>query len=133
MRTFPAHTEPRRNGGITIRLPFDPHYLSPTQLRWNPFTIPEEPTDFVDGLATIGGNGAATGLTGVGIHVYRANRSMAGRYFYCADGELLLVPQTGSLVLRTELGPLDVSPGEIALIPRGLRFAVDLTDAAARG
>jgi homogentisate 1,2-dioxygenase len=96
-------------------------------------SIPDEPTDFVDGLATIGGNGAAAGLAGVGIHVYRANRSMAGRYFYCADGELLLVPQMGTLVLRTELGPLDVSPGEIALVPRGLRFAVDLTGDAARG
>jgi len=52
---------------------------------------------------------------------------MTGRYFVDADGELLFVPEQGTVLLRTELGPLAVSPGEIAVVPRGIRFAVDLT------
>jgi len=113
--------------------PLERGFATPNPLRWNPFELPAEPTDFVDGLATIGGNGDALALTGVGIHVYCANRSMVRRYFYCADGELLVVPQLGRLRIRTELGLLEVEPGELCTIPRGLRFAVDLLDEAARG
>ena len=69
---------------------------------------------------------------GVSVHLYRANRSMQ-RVFFDADGELLIVPQHGRLALATELGRLDVAPGEIAVIPRGLRFRVELLDGAARG
>jgi homogentisate 1,2-dioxygenase len=58
---------------------------------------------------------------------------MDARYFTDADGELLLVPQQGRLQLRTEAGRLDVAPGEIAVIPRGYKFAVDLPDGVARG
>jgi homogentisate 1,2-dioxygenase len=64
-----------------------------------------------------------------GIHVYAANRSMDGRYFYDADGELLIVPQQGRLTLATELGVLDVEPLEIAVVPRGVRFQVRLPEA----
>ena len=91
----------------------------PNQLRWDPVPIPTEPTDFVEGLTTIAGN------AGVGIHIYACNRSMEGRYFYDADGELLLVPETGALKITTELGILEVKPGEIAVIPRGTKFKVD--------
>ena len=106
---------------------------SPNRLRWDPLALPATPTDFVDGLATIAGNGDAGTGTGVSIHVYRANRSMVDRVFYDADGELLLVPQQGRLALFTELGRLDLAPGEIAVVPRGVRFRVDLTDDTARG
>jgi len=91
------------------------------------------PTDFVDGLVTLAGNGGAAEQAGIGIHVYTANRSMQGRFFYNADGELLIVPQVGTLRLATELGVLDVEPQEIAVIPRGVRFRVELLDAEARG
>ena len=106
---------------------------SPNRLRWDPLALPSAPTDFIDGLATVAGNGDAGTGSGVSIHVYRANRAMVDRVFYDADGELLLVPQQGRILLFTELGKLDVAPGEIAVIPRGLRFRVELPDGAARG
>lgn len=107
--------------------------VTPDQLRWDPLPLPETPTDFVDGLFTMAGNGAAAAQTGIGIHLYAANRSMENRFFYNADGELLLVPQLGRLRIATELGVLEVEPQEIALIPRGVRFRVELMDDTARG
>ncbi|HKR64677.1 MAG TPA: homogentisate 1,2-dioxygenase [Thermoanaerobaculia bacterium] len=106
--------------------PFD-EPAPPSQLRWDPLPIPNEPADFIDGLVTIAGN------DGVGVHIYAANRSMTDRFFYDADGELLLVPERGAITLRTELGVLDVKPGEIAVIPRGAKFAVHLEGDDARG
>ena len=107
--------------------------VPPDQMRWSPLPLPEAPTDFVDGLYTVAGNGGAEAQTGVGIHLYAANASMQGRYFYDADGELLIVPQLGRLRIATELGVLDVEPQQIAVIPRGVRFRVDLPDGASRG
>jgi homogentisate 1,2-dioxygenase len=105
----------------------------PSQLRWNPLPIPTEPTDFIDGLVTMGGNGSPYEQAGCAIHLYAANRSMVNRAFYDADGELLIVPQQGALALVTELGRMLVEPLEIAVIPRGVRFRVELPDQAARG
>ncbi len=102
-------------------------------LRWDPLPTPDTPQDFVAGLATLMTNGNAHLGAGIGVHLYLATASMDARYFSNADGELLLVPQQGRLVLRTEAGILDVAPGEIALVPRGYRFAVDLPDGSARG
>ena len=112
--------------------PFDEVPTPPTQLRWDPFPIPEQSTDFVDGLVTIAGNGHAESQTGVAVHFYAANRSMQGRYFYDADGELLIVPQQGTLRLFTEMGVLEVAPGEICVVPRGIKFRADL-DGPSRG
>ena len=106
---------------------------SPNQLRWSPPPVPARPTDFVAGLATLAGNGSPDAQRGCGIYWYTANRSMERRFFYDADGELLIVPQLGGLRLLTELGVLEVAPLEIAVIPRGLRFRVELTGPAARG
>jgi homogentisate 1,2-dioxygenase len=106
---------------------------SPNRLRWNPPPLPSAPTDFLDGLATLAGNGSPDAHTGCGIYWYVANRSMQRRFFYDADGELLIVPQQGALRLATELGCLDVAPLEIAVIPRGVRFRVELLEKAARG
>jgi len=112
---------------------FDAAETSPNPLRWSPPPLPREPTDFLAGLATLGGNGAPDAHTGCAIHWYVANRSMQGRFFYDADGELLIVPQQGGLRLATELGLIEVQPLEIAVIPRGLRFRVELLEGAARG
>ncbi len=106
---------------------------APNQLRWDPFPIPSQPADFVDGLIAICGNGDPALHSGIGVHVYAANRSMTERFFYDADGELLIVPQQGALRLHTELGMLDVEPGEIGVIQRGIRFRVELPEGAARG
>jgi homogentisate 1,2-dioxygenase len=113
--------------------PFNEVPTTPNQLRWNPLPVPSEPTDFIEGIVTMGGNGDPSLQTGLGIHLYAANRSMNGRFFYDADGELLIVPQLGSLRFATELGILELSPGEIGLIPRGLKFRVDLLAQEARG
>ena len=112
---------------------FDEVTPSPNQLRWDPPPLPRAPTDFLAGLATLGGNGSPEAHSGCGIHWYAANRSMRGRFFYDADGELLIVPQQGTLRLATELGLMDVQPQEIAVIPRGIRFSVELPDETARG
>ncbi len=113
--------------------PFDEVATPPNQMRWDPVPIPTEPIDFVDGIVTLGGNGDVSMQNGVAIHWYAANRSMEGRYFYNADGEMLMVPQLGSLVVRTELGTLAVKPGEICVIPRGIKIKVELADKEARG
>ena len=105
----------------------------PDMLRWDPMAIPKNPTDFVDGLTTIAANGNAMAQYGMGIHLYAFNQSMHKRYFYCADGELLFIPEQGELLLRTECGPLQLQVGEIAVIPRGMKFAVDLLSDSARG
>ena len=113
--------------------PFDEVPTPPTQLRWDPFPIPEAPTDFVDGIVTIAGNGNPESQGGVAVHIYAANRSMQGRYFYDADGELLIVPQQGKLVLHSELGIIEAAPGEICVVPRGIKFRADLPDGPSRG
>ncbi len=105
----------------------------PDPLRWLPFPLPDSPTDFVDGLRTVAACGDVDAQTGIGALVYTANRSMGQRALVNADGEMLLVPQQGRLIVTTELGVLQVRPGEIALLPRGLAFKVELPDGASRG
>ncbi len=107
--------------------------VTPDQLRWSPLPLPEAPVDFIDGLFTVAGNGAPAAGIGIGVHMYAANRSMEGRYFYDADGELLIVPQQGRLTIATELGVLEIEPQEVAVIPRGIRFRVELPDGPSRG
>jgi homogentisate 1,2-dioxygenase len=112
---------------------FDEIPVTPNQLRWSPPPLPSAPTDFLAGMFTVAGNGGAAAQTGIGIALYAANRSMQGRYVYDADAELLIVPQLGRLRLHTELGVLEIEPQEIAVVPRGVRFRVELLDDAARG
>ncbi len=119
------------HAGVTAN--FDPYTVSPNQLRWDPLPLPNEPTDFVRGIITIGGNGSPAAQRGCAIHWYAANESMLQRFFCNADGELLIVPQLGRLRLATELGILEIAPLEIAVLPRGLRFRVELLDQQARG
>lgn len=105
----------------------------PSQLRWNPPPIPSQPTDFLEGLVTLAGNGSPAAQRGAAVHVYAANRSMVDRFFYDADGELLVVLQQGGLRIWTELGVIDAFPREVVVIPRGVRFRVELTERSARG
>jgi homogentisate 1,2-dioxygenase len=103
------------------------------QLRWDPVPMPDEPLTWLEGLRTIASNGDVHTQTGMAAHVYLANRSMGSTYFYDADGELLIVPQEGALRVVTECGVLEVAPGEVCLIPRAMKFKVDLLDDHARG
>jgi len=106
--------------------PFDEVPPSPDRLRWDALAMPAEPVDFVEGLVTYAGNGDVGSQSGCAIHIYAANRSMT-RAFFSADGEFLIVPQEGALRIVTELGVLAVAPLQIAIIPRGLRFRVELS------
>ena len=107
--------------------------LAPNRLRWDPVADLPAGADFVDGLATMLHARRPEELEGVAIHLYRASRSMERRVFVSADGELLIIPQQGTIELQTELGRLEVPPGWIALIPRGVKFRVRLIDGEARG
>lgn len=106
---------------------------NPTQMRWDPLPYPSESVDFIDGMITYAYHGDVSQKTGAATLLYAINQSMTTRFFYNSDGELLIVPQEGGLHLRTELGLMDVSPGEIAVIPRGIRFQVQLQSSQARG
>lgn len=113
--------------------PFSPAFSTPNQLRWDPLPIPDHPTDFIEGIVTYAGNGDAASWRGSAAHLYAANRSMSDRFFYNADGEMLVVPQQGELLFRTECGLIELAPGEIAVIPRGIKFQVHLSSSDARG
>ncbi len=120
------------SNGLLRGAPFDEAPPSPNQMRWDPLPIPSEQTDFIEGLTTLMGAGDGS-TTGLAIHIYTANRSMEARYFYNADGEMLFVPQQGKLKICTELGIMEVSPNEIAVVPRGTKFKVELPDGPSRG
>src|SRR5262245_1213096 len=133
LRPSAMHPPYRRiKDGLVRSGPFDEVETPPNRLRWDPLPLPAKPTDFLDGLATLAGSGAPPSQAGVAVHIYRANRSMKARYFWNADGELMFVPQQGSIEIFTELGRLGVKPGEIAVVPRGMKFKVEV-DGQARG
>jgi homogentisate 1,2-dioxygenase len=119
--------------GLIRTAPCQEAAASPNRLRWDPLPFPAAPTDFVASLTTIGTSGDASGRGGIAIHLYRATSSMTDRVFYDADGELLIVPQHGRLLLRTEFGPIEAGPGEIVVIPRGVKFRAELPDGRAGG
>jgi homogentisate 1,2-dioxygenase len=116
-RTAPSHE---------VNLPIAP-------MRWSPFEMPAEKLSFIEGMRTITTAGDAGSQSGMGAHVYLASRSMNDEYFYNADAEMLIVPQEGDLRLVTEFGIIEIEPGEIAVIPRGVKLRVELKAAAARG
>jgi len=107
--------------------------LAPNRLRWDPPKDLPEGADFVDGLVTMLVTRPPEELEGVSFNLYRASKSMDRRVFVDADGELVIVPQQGALEVQTELGRLEVAPGFIAIIPRGMKFRVQLLDGEARG
>ena len=119
--------------GLLRSGPFDEVKTPPGRLRWNPLPIPAKPTDFIDGLVTMAGSGDPAAHAGMGVHVYGANRSMTDRYFHNADGEMMIVPQQGGLLIFSELGKIEAKPGEIAVVPRGMKFKVGLADGPSRG
>jgi homogentisate 1,2-dioxygenase len=107
--------------------------VPPAPMRWDPIAIPGEGLTFVRGIRTITTAGDAGARGGMAAHAYLITRSMQDECFYDADGELLFVPQQGALRLRTEFGVIDIEPGEIALVPRGVKLRVELPGGPARG
>jgi homogentisate 1,2-dioxygenase len=105
----------------------------PELLGYRPLELPATPTDFLTGLTTFAGAGDPSIGKGAAVHLYAATADMQRTALCNIDGDLLLIPERGRLHLQTELGRLNVAPGELAIIPRGLRFRVALPDGAARG
>jgi len=135
-RIMPSAAHPpfaRIGNGALRSAPFDEVEPDPNRLRWDPLPLPGGDVDFVGGLYTVGGNGDVRTRSGMAVHLYAATASMTDRYFVDSDGELLVVPQLGTVLLHTELGRLRVAPGEIAVLPRGIRFRVELPGGRVRG
>lgn len=107
--------------------------LPPNRLRWGPIEDSAPGTDWIDSLHTMMANGSPEQMSGVVVHLYAADKDMTDRAFCNADGELLLIPQQGALLLLTEFGQVSAPVGHIAVIPRGVRFRVLLPEGAAKG
>ncbi len=125
IRPSVMHTPFERIDNRAWQSRFDDIDVTPNQLRWGPLPLPTEPTDFIDGITTIAGNGDLFSQSGIAVHIYACNKGMGDRYFYNADGELLIVPEMGRLGFLTELGALQAGPGEVVCIPRGVRFKIE--------
>jgi len=115
-----------------LRGRFDEGVASPQVMRYRAIALPTEPTDFLDGLTTFAGAGDPATKRGMAVHLYAANQDMR-RAMANVDGDLILAPEHGRLRVLTEMGWLEASPGEIAVIPRGIRFRILLADRVARG
>ncbi len=102
------------------------------QLRWSPIPLPQEKLTFVTGLRTITTAGDAETLAGMASHVALVTEPMTREHIFNADGELLVVAQENGLVFHTEFGVIEIKPGEVCVIPRGVIFRVELSDGPAR-
>ncbi len=102
----------------------DEHSLALGQLRWDPLPAPDAPQNFLQGVRTVTTAGDVMTQVGMACHAYVFNADMEDDYFFNADGELLIVPEMGSMRIFTEMGVIDVEPAEICLIPRGMMFKV---------
>jgi len=111
----------------------DPDLISLGQYRWDPVPHTDAPLTFVTGMRTMTTAGDVNTQTGMAAHIYLANTSMEDEYFFSADGELLVVPQEGILRFHTELGTIELAPKEIAILPRGLVYRVEVVEGPARG
>ncbi|XP_019875340.1 homogentisate 1,2-dioxygenase [Aethina tumida] len=107
---------------------WDEEEPDPNQMRWNPFDLPTTKTDFVDGLYTVCGSGDPRTKLGLAIHIYSCNSSMENRAISNSDGDFLIVPQMGELLITTEFGKLTVKPNEIVVIQQGMRFRIDVNE-----
>jgi homogentisate 1,2-dioxygenase len=104
-----------------------------SQLRWGPVALPDKPVNFVDGMHTITTAGDADARAGMAAHLLLVTKSMENEYFSNADGEMLIVAQQNSMRFVTEFGVIEISPGEICVIPRGVTFRCELVNGPARG
>ncbi|XP_071438914.1 homogentisate 1,2-dioxygenase [Hetaerina americana] len=110
---------------------------NPNQLRWKPFTLSKEESqkeiNFVEGLRTLCGAGDPKVRHGIAVHIYVCNSSMNDCCVYNSDGDFLIVPQMGQLNVKTEFGPMKVSPNEICVIQQGMKFSISTIAAESRG
>jgi len=121
------------DAGLWRSAPEQQLHLPIGPLRWDPIPLPSNAQTFIGGVETITTAGDVAARSGSANHVYLITESMRDEYFYNADGEMLFVPQQGDVRFFTEFGTIDVEPGEIAVIPRGVKFRVELIGGPARG
>ena len=119
--------------GLWRTAPCAEYEMPPGQLRWSPTPIPDEPLTLVQGVRTMTTAGDAGAQAGLGAHIYLVTASMQDEYLCNADGEMLFALQQGALRFVTELGVIEAAPGEIVVIPRGMKMRVELVDGPARG
>jgi homogentisate 1,2-dioxygenase len=114
-----------------------PHVLADVislgQYRWDPIPMPQTGLNWITGMHTVTTAGDVNTQTGMASHVYLITESMVDEYFYSADSELLVVPQSGRLRFCTELGVIDLEPKEIAILPRGMVYRVEVLEGPCRG
>jgi homogentisate 1,2-dioxygenase len=101
-------------------------------MRWSPVPIPSDKLTFITGLKTIATAGDAETLTGMASHLLFITESMTREHISNADGEFLIVAQEGKIRFRTEFGVIEIEPGEICIIPRGVIFRVELVGGPVR-
>ena len=111
----------------------DPDVASLGQYRWDPVPHDGQALTWLTGMKTMTTAGDVNTQVGMASHVYLVTESMQDAYFFSADSELLVVPQEGRLRFATELGIIDLEPQEIAIIPRGLVYRVEVLEGPARG
>ena len=116
---------------LTAKTFFKPQHINPNQMRWNAMPAPAGKQDFLEGLRTVCGTGSVMQQHGLHVHLYSFNQPMNKRYLMNADGDFLFVIQAGAVEIRTELGVMEVGSGEIAVVPRGMKFQVNPAAGAA--
>jgi homogentisate 1,2-dioxygenase len=121
------------DAGLWLTAPCVEVQIPPAPMRWDPIPLPDQAHTFLQGVRTITTAGDAGSQAGMATHVYLATKSMTDEYFYNADGEMMFVPQQGELRLWTEFGIIDIAPGEVAIVPRGVKLRVELPGGPARG
>ncbi|CAG2102201.1 unnamed protein product [Medioppia subpectinata] len=126
IRPSVIHSPFKPYSGSNLTSNWDQIEPTPNQLRWNPFKLPENSVDFVDGLNTICGAGDPRARNGIAVHIYAINASMNDKCFYNSDGDFLIVPQIGNLLITTEFGRMQVKPNEICVVQQGMKFSVDV-------
>lgn len=110
-----------------------PDVISLGQYRWDAVAHSETPLNWITGMHTMTTAGDVNTQVGMATHVYLVNETMEDDYFFSADSEMLVIPQEGQLRFHTELGIIDVEPKEIAILPRGLVYRVEVINGPARG
>jgi homogentisate 1,2-dioxygenase len=123
----------RADAGLWRSAPCHEADLPIAPLRWDPIAFPDRALSLIEGMHTITTCGDVAAQSGMAAHVYLATRAMQDEYFWNADAEMLFVPQHGALRLVTEFGVIDAAPGEIAVIPRGVKLRAELPGGPARG
>lgn len=133
IRPSVVHNQFKPLKNLTEKTFFSYDKMDPNQMRWNPRSYSQENENFIESLRTLMGTGGPEAQHGIAIHLYAANKNMNEEFFMNADGDFLIVPQEGRLLIRTELGQMLIEPQEIAVVPRGIKFQVQLPDQKAKG